>query len=47
VGIGNSRVRPPRLELVGKELEQTKKLISDALQSKAQSAGAYALQNGK
>jgi 4-hydroxy-tetrahydrodipicolinate synthase len=47
VGIGNSRVRPPRLELVGKELEQTKKLISDALQSKPQSAGAYALQNGK
>ena len=47
VGIGNSRVRPPRLELVGKELEQTKRLISDALQSKPQSAGAYALQNGK
>ena len=47
VGIGNSRVRPPRLELAGKELEQTKKLISDALQSKPQSAGAYALQNGK
>jgi 4-hydroxy-tetrahydrodipicolinate synthase len=46
-GIGNSRVRPPRLELVGRELEQTKKLISDALQSKPQSAGAYALQNGK
>jgi 4-hydroxy-tetrahydrodipicolinate synthase len=46
-GIGNSRVRPPRLELVGRELEQTKKLISDALQSKPQSAGAYALQNEK
>ena len=38
VGIGNARVRPPRLELAGKELEQTKKLISDALQSKPQSA---------
>ncbi|MGZ4815149.1 MAG: dihydrodipicolinate synthase family protein [Terriglobales bacterium] len=47
VGIGNSRVRPPRLELVGKELEQARKLISDVLQSKPQSVGAYALQNGK
>jgi 1-pyrroline-4-hydroxy-2-carboxylate deaminase len=47
VGIGNSRVRPPRLELVGKELDQARKLIRDALQSKPQSAGAYALQNGK
>jgi 4-hydroxy-tetrahydrodipicolinate synthase len=47
VGIGNSLVRPPRLELVGEELEQTRKIIRDALQSKPQSVGAYALQNGK
>jgi 4-hydroxy-tetrahydrodipicolinate synthase len=47
VGIGNSRVRPPRLEPVGKELEQTMKIIRDALQSKPQSANSYALQNGK
>jgi len=47
VGIGNSRVRPPRLELIGKELDQTRKIIRDALDSKLRSVGAYALQNGK
>jgi 4-hydroxy-tetrahydrodipicolinate synthase len=31
VGQGNARVRPPRLELVGQELEQTKKTIQDLL----------------
>jgi 4-hydroxy-tetrahydrodipicolinate synthase len=31
VGQGNTRVRPPRLELAGKELEQTKKTIQDLL----------------
>ncbi len=31
VGMGNSRVRPPRLELVGNELAQTVKIIRDAL----------------
>ena len=34
VGMGNSRVRPPRLELVGTELEQTRKIISDALETR-------------
>lgn len=33
VGIGNSRVRPPRLELAGSELDQTRKLICDTLTS--------------
>ena len=47
VGIGNSRVRPPRLELVGNELEQTRRLIRDTLQSKPRSAASYALPNGK
>lgn len=37
VGMGNSRVRPPRLELAGDELEQTRKIIRDALQSRPQS----------
>ncbi len=46
VGIGNSRVRPPRLELVGKELERTRKIIRDALQIRPQSVGSYALPNG-
>src|SRR5580700_10159228 len=47
VGIGNSRVRPPRLELVGSELEQAKKIIRDALRSRPQSVVSYALPNGK
>jgi 4-hydroxy-tetrahydrodipicolinate synthase len=47
VGIGNSRVRPPRLELVGKELEHNKKIIGDALQSRPQSVGSDALPTGK
>lgn len=31
VGIGNTRVRPPRLELIGSDLEQAKKMIRDTL----------------
>jgi dihydrodipicolinate synthase/N-acetylneuraminate lyase len=47
VCIWNSRVRPPRLELVGSELEQAKKIIRDALRSRPQSVVSYALPNGK
>jgi 4-hydroxy-tetrahydrodipicolinate synthase len=47
VGIGNSRVRPPRLELVGKELEQTRTIIRDALHSRPQAVGSYALPSRK
>src|SRR5579864_5669700 len=47
VGIGNSRVRPPRLELIGSELEQTQKLIRDTLQRKPPSVANYALPNRK
>jgi len=43
VGMGNSRVRPPRLELVGRELEQTRRIIRDALRSCPQLVGGYAL----
>jgi len=46
VGIGNSRVRPPRLELVGKELERQKKIIADALQARPQAVSSYALSSG-
>ncbi len=42
VGIGNARVRPPRLELVGQELDQTRKIIRDALRFRPQLATAYA-----
>ncbi len=31
VGMGNARVRPPRLELVGEELERTRAIIREAL----------------
>jgi 4-hydroxy-tetrahydrodipicolinate synthase len=47
VGIGNARVRPPRLELVGKDLEHTREIIRDALQSRPQAVNSYALPNGK
>jgi 4-hydroxy-tetrahydrodipicolinate synthase len=43
VGMGNARVRPPRLELVAKELEQTRKIIGDAFQRRPQLAGSYSL----
>jgi 4-hydroxy-tetrahydrodipicolinate synthase len=47
VGIGNPRVRPPRLEVAGAEREQVLKIIRDALRSRPQSVGSYALPNGK
>ncbi len=47
VGIGNSRVRPPRLELVGDELERTRKIIRDALRSRPQPVAGLALPNRK
>lgn len=47
VGIGNSRVRPPRLELAGKELDQTTTIVRDALQSRPQPVGSHALPNTK
>ncbi|HUO15166.1 MAG TPA: dihydrodipicolinate synthase family protein [Verrucomicrobiae bacterium] len=34
VGMGNARVRPPRLELAGPELEQAKETIREALQTR-------------
>lgn len=43
VGIGNVRVRPPRLELVGDELEPNRKIIRDALLSRPQAVSSYAL----
>ena len=47
VGIGNSRVRPPRLELVGEELERTRRIIRDALRSRPQPVAGFALPNSK
>jgi dihydrodipicolinate synthase/N-acetylneuraminate lyase len=47
VGMGNTRVRPPRLELVGEELAQAKKTIRDALRSRPQPLASYALSTRK
>src|SRR4051794_9667432 len=40
VGMGNQRVRPPRLTLTGDELAQTKKLVADSLATRRQAVGA-------
>jgi 4-hydroxy-tetrahydrodipicolinate synthase len=45
VGIGNARVRPPRLELVGDELEKARTIIRHALRSRPQAVTSYALPN--
>jgi 1-pyrroline-4-hydroxy-2-carboxylate deaminase len=34
VGMGNARVRPPRLQLVGDELEQARQIIRHTLRSR-------------
>jgi 1-pyrroline-4-hydroxy-2-carboxylate deaminase len=47
VGMGNARVRPPRLELAGDELEQARKITREALQARPESAHSYALPNRK
>jgi dihydrodipicolinate synthase/N-acetylneuraminate lyase len=47
VGMGNPRVRPPRLELVDDELEQTREIIRAALRSRPQLVGSSSLPNGK
>lgn len=47
VGIGNARVRPPRLELVGYEAEQNLAIIREALRRRPQSVASYALSSKK
>ena len=46
VEMGNPRVRPPRLELAGQELDQTRKMIRNALQNRPQVVSSYALPEG-
>ena len=43
LGIGNPRVRPPRLELVGNQLTQVRKMIQETLQAKPLSANSPAV----
>jgi 1-pyrroline-4-hydroxy-2-carboxylate deaminase len=45
VGMGNTRVRPPRLELTGNELEQARKLIREALRTRPELVNSYAIPN--
>jgi len=47
VGMGNPRVRPPRLELVGGELERNRKIIRDALHYRPQLVASLALPDRK
>jgi 4-hydroxy-tetrahydrodipicolinate synthase len=47
VGMGSARVRPPRLELAGPELEQAKKIIHEALRTRPEAVSSYALSNRK
>jgi 1-pyrroline-4-hydroxy-2-carboxylate deaminase len=47
VDMGNTRVRPPRLELIGKELEDTKKVISDSLRTRPSVANGQVVPSGK
>lgn len=42
VGWGNTRVRPPRMELIGKELEETLAIIDHALATRPQISNAEA-----
>ncbi|HLV85668.1 MAG TPA: dihydrodipicolinate synthase family protein [Candidatus Sulfotelmatobacter sp.] len=47
VGMGNSRVRPPRLELTGAELERAKSTIREALKNRPKTASTEALPAGR
>jgi hypothetical protein len=45
--MGSTRVRRPRLELIGEELEQAKHIIREALRARPEPVGSYALPNWK
>jgi 4-hydroxy-tetrahydrodipicolinate synthase len=45
VGMGSTRVRPPRLELVGAELEEAKREISHALETRIELSTSSAARN--
>jgi dihydrodipicolinate synthase/N-acetylneuraminate lyase len=46
-GMGNPRVRAPRLEIVGDELERTKKIIKQALRNRPQAIASQGVQAAK
>ncbi len=45
IGMGSARVRGPRLELVGVELEQARTIIHEALRTRPEPAASFALPN--
>ena len=45
VGMGSVRVRPPRLELIGEELEDAKRTIGHALETRIESSTSSAARN--
>lgn len=45
VGMGNARVRPPRLELAGEELKSARNVITRALQNRPQMASSQVSEN--
>ncbi len=47
IGMGNPRVRPPRLELVGEELERSSRIVREALSSRPQPVASFAIPNRK
>jgi 4-hydroxy-tetrahydrodipicolinate synthase len=47
VGMGNPRVRPPRLELVGRELEDAQKIIKRVLAKRPQAITSDAVSGSK
>ena len=46
-GMGNARVRPPRLELAGTELDKNLKIIREALRTRPQPVSGYTLSGPK
>jgi dihydrodipicolinate synthase/N-acetylneuraminate lyase len=47
VGMGSARVRPPRLQLAGSELDEARRIIQQALQTRPESAMSYGLSKRK
>ena len=45
IGMGSSRTRPPRLQLIGEELENAKRVIRQALETRIELSTSSAARN--
>jgi dihydrodipicolinate synthase/N-acetylneuraminate lyase len=45
VGMGSTRVRPPRLELIGEELEDARRVIRHAMETRIERSTSSAARN--